>query len=155
MSDGYSWKVESRYNNTIAFGVDISLLKNVVKSSMGSSAESVELKLVNRTVPVGAGVDQQYPFLVFDVKVKGHLLLKSTPCILEWLIICLSKYIAEKFMVSNTSEVHLVAIHAAELFRTQVQAIITAFVHEDFSNWNCFDLGQRLHMIFQVWLCRD
>lgn len=95
--------MESRHNNIIAFAVDLSLLKNVVKSAMGNSADSVELKLVNRTVQIGAGADQQHPFLVFVVKVKYQLLFQSIPCFGEHLTIFMHMSPLMTTKLSNTA----------------------------------------------------
>lgn len=68
--------IESRHRNIIAVGLDIVLLKNVVKTAANAEAEHVEVKLVNRDVSLGAGAHRQHPFLVFTIKVPSSRLIK-------------------------------------------------------------------------------
>ncbi|EFN57453.1 hypothetical protein CHLNCDRAFT_142941 [Chlorella variabilis] len=66
------FKCQSRYNNQIAFSVDIALLLKVLRAAVGHDADALEMKLAMRSVPcTGAGgPTQQRPTLAFSW--RGH-----------------------------------------------------------------------------------
>ncbi|GMH40828.1 hypothetical protein BSKO_08732 [Bryopsis sp. KO-2023] len=73
-----SYMLNSKNNDTIAFAFDLPLLKNVIRNAGGDNVASVEVKLVNRMVDVGAGATQPHPFLTIiakgtDLKLKHQL----------------------------------------------------------------------------------
>ncbi|KAL4859888.1 hypothetical protein ACK3TF_000143 [Chlorella vulgaris] len=66
------FKCQSRYNNQIAFSVDIVLLLKVLRAAVAHDADALEVKLAMRSIPcttAGAAV-QQRPTLAFSW--RGH-----------------------------------------------------------------------------------
>lgn len=49
------FKCQSRYNNQIAFSVDIALLLKVLRAAVGHDADALEMKLAMRSVPCTGG----------------------------------------------------------------------------------------------------
>ncbi|KAL4425766.1 hypothetical protein ABPG75_009782 [Micractinium tetrahymenae] len=67
------FKCQSRYENQIAFSVDITLLLKVLRSAVGHDADALEMKLAMRSLPCaapGAAAPQQRPTLAFSW--RGH-----------------------------------------------------------------------------------
>lgn len=66
------FRCQSRYNNQIAFSVDIPLLLKVLRSAVGHDADALEMKLAMRSLPcTAAGAPtQQRPTLAFSW--RGH-----------------------------------------------------------------------------------
>ena len=49
------FKCQSRYNNEIAFSVDIALLLKVLRAAVGHDADALEMRLAMRSIPCAAG----------------------------------------------------------------------------------------------------
>ncbi|PRW59440.1 DNA damage checkpoint isoform A [Chlorella sorokiniana] len=65
------FKCQSRYNNQIAFSVDIALLLKVLRSAVGHDADALEMKLAMRSLPCATdAAPQQRPTLAFSW--RGH-----------------------------------------------------------------------------------
>jgi HUS1 checkpoint protein len=69
--EGY--KCQSRYNNQIAFSVDIVLLLKVLRAAVAHDADALEVKLAMRSIPCTTGV------LVRAVSLLQHASLAALP----------------------------------------------------------------------------
>lgn len=49
------FRCQSRYNNHIAFSLDIPLLLKVLRAAVGHDADALEMKLAMRSIPCATG----------------------------------------------------------------------------------------------------